>query len=167
MIYELLNKLDCKTPFDQVSAHCDIPCKIYDPISAQLAVLTLIRMVDLLAEFKGNKDLDFEQQATFNRLVNEKEIHGRKVKEEIRVIWGDYFKQPQLDLYPELHQLTHEIMLAASFTKQHIRRDGTLVLLDKVNKFSEIFWQSKGIPVYRAKSPYPPTEVLVYPDLKV
>lgn len=166
MIYKILNKLDCKTPFDQVSAHCDIPCKIYDPISAQLSVLTMIRMIDLLDELNGSKVLTFEQQATFNRLVSEKEVHGTKVKEEIRIIWGDYFKQPQLEIYPEIHQLAHEIMLVASFTKQHIKRDQTLVLLDKVNQFSEIFWRSKGISVYRAKSPYPPAEVLVYPDLK-
>jgi nickel superoxide dismutase len=166
MIYNFLNKLDCKTPFNQVSAHCDIPCKIYDPIVAQLAVLTMIRMVDLLDELKAKEELTFEQQATFNRLVNEKEVHGRKVKEEVRIIWGDYFKQPQLDNYPELHQLTHEIMLLASFTKQHIKRDETLMLLEKVNQFSAIFWASKGVSIYRAKSPYPPAETLVYPDLK-
>ena len=153
-------------PFNQASAHCDIPCKIYDPITAQLAVLTMIRMVDLLVELKANEVLSFDQQATFNRLVSEKEVHGKKIKEEIRIIWGDYFKQPQLEAYPELHQLTHEIMLATSFAKQHIERDATLVLLDKVNRFSEIFWLSKGISVYRAKSPYPPAEILVYPDLR-
>jgi len=166
MIYKILNKLDSNKPFNQVSAHCDIPCKIYDPISAQLAVLTMIRMVDLLNELQRSVNFHLEQQATFNRLVGEKEIHGKKVKEEISIIWGDYFKHPQLEAYPELHGLTHEIMLATSFAKQHINRDKTVLLLEKVNQFSEIFWRSKGIPVYRAKSPYPPSEVLVYPDLK-
>lgn len=166
MMYKILTLLDSKKPFEQASAHCDIPCKIYDPISAQLAVLTMIRMVDLLDEFKARDSLNLEQQATFNRLVNEKEIHGKQVKEDIGVIWGDYIKQPQLDSHPELHKLTHDIMLAASFAKQHIDRKATLTLLDKVNQFAEIFWQTKGVATYRATSPYPPAETLVYPDLK-
>ncbi len=166
MMYKILALLDSKNPFEQASAHCDIPCKIYDPISAQLAVLTMIRMVDLLTELKTNDSLSFEQQATFNRLVGEKEAHGKQIKADISVIWGDYIKQPQLDNHPELHQLTHEIMLAASFAKQHIDRAATLTLLDKVNQFAEIFWQTKGVATYRAVSPYPPAEILVYPDLK-
>ena len=32
-------------------AHCDIPCKIYDP-AAQYAVLSVIRIIDLLKEIE-------------------------------------------------------------------------------------------------------------------
>ncbi len=166
MIYQVLKTLDSKNPFDEASAHCDIPCKIYDPISAQLSVLTMIRMVDLLLELKEKSALTLEQQATFTRLVNEKEEHGKKLKDDIRVIWGDYIKEPQLKLHPELHVLTHEIMLATSFAKQHIDREATVALLEKVNKFAEIFWQTKGVNVFRANCPYPPAESVVYPDLK-
>jgi nickel superoxide dismutase len=166
MIFKLLKIIDDMHPFEQASAHCDIPCKIYDPIAAQLAVLTMIRMVDLLEEFKDKESFSLEQRATFTRLVNEKEVHGNKVKEEIRIIWGDYIKQPQLDNNSELHTLTHEIMLAASFAKQHIDRVATVKLLEKVNTFADIFWQTKGISVFRATCPYPPAETLVYPDLK-
>ena len=48
MFYNILAKLDKRLNFPVVMAHCDIPCKIYDPISAQIASLTIIRMVDLL-----------------------------------------------------------------------------------------------------------------------
>ena len=50
MIHQLLSKLHAVSPFPAVSAHCDIPCKIYDPFSAQLAALSVIRFVDLLNE---------------------------------------------------------------------------------------------------------------------
>lgn len=166
MLYDLLNVLDKKLSFETASAHCDIPCKIYDPISAQLAVLTMIRMVDLLRELEQQGDLSFSQQATFNRLVAEKEAHGNKVKEEVRVIWGDYFKQPQIDAHPGVHQLVHEIMLATSFAKQHIDRDATVKLLDKVNQFAEMFWQTKNVATFQATCPYPPAETLIYPELK-
>lgn len=166
MLFELLSTLDKKKHFKTVSAHCDIPCKIYDPISAQLAVMTMLRLVDLLDAINTDTRLNVNEQAQFNRLVAEKEQHGNKVKSEIAIIWGDYFKQPQLDTFPEIHQLTHSIMLAASAAKQHIDRTLVMVLLEKVNRFAEIFWQTKGITTYQAQAPYPPMEKLVYPVLQ-
>lgn len=164
--YKLLSKVDSILAFSQVSAHCDIPCKIYDPSSAQIAVLTMIRMVDLLKDLEQKEKLSFNDQATFNRLVSEKEAHGIKVKEEVRVIWGDYIKQPQLDQFPDLHKLVHEIMLATSYAKQHIDREATVKLLELVNEFADVFWQTKKVATYKATCPYPPSVEVVYPDLK-
>lgn len=165
MLFKLVSAIDKKLSFSQVSAHCDIPCKIYDPISAQIAVLTMIRMVDLLDEFGCKDSFSLKDQAQFGRLIAEKEAHGLKVKEEIRVIWGDYIKAPQLAQFPELHELTHSIMLAASKAKQDIDKDAALNLLAKVNRFAEIFWATKGIDTFKATSPYPPAQQLVYPKL--
>jgi nickel superoxide dismutase len=166
MFYNLINKLDDKFNFSTVSAHCDIPCKIYDPITAQLAVLTMIRMVDLLNELNEKEQLSLSDHAQLYRLVDQKESHGKQVKEEIRVIWGDFIKVPQLEKFPELHTLVHSIMLTASSAKQSIDKDVTLALLNKVNRFAEIFWQCKGIETYTAVCPYPPEQAIVYPVVK-
>lgn len=166
MLFKFIAKLDRQAQFSTVSAHCDIPCKIYDPIAAQIAVLTMIRMVDLLNEIGEKEPLSIDDHAQINRLIAEKEQHGIRVKEEIRVIWGDYIKQPQLDQFPELHELTHSIMLSASKAKQTIDKVATLDLLAKVNRFAEIFWATKGVSTYTATSPYPPAQPVVYPDLK-
>ena len=165
MLFQLLEKLDNKKPFEVLSAHCDIPCKIYDPITAQLAVLTMIRMVDLLNELEEKDELSLNDKAQFSRLIGEKETHGHKVKDEIRVIWGDYIKQPQLERFPEIHELVHSIMLTASAAKQKIDKDVTLKLLTLVNRFSEIFWTTKGVETFTAVSPYPPAQNVVYPKL--
>lgn len=166
-LHKLFTQIDHKSSFQQVSAHCDIPCKIYDPSTAQVAVLTMIRMVDLLTDLAQKEGLSFNDQATFSRLVSEKEAHGIKVKEEVRIIWGDYIKQPQLDQFPDLHRLVHKIMLATSYAKQHIDREATVKLLELVNEFAEVFWQTKQVATYTATCPYPPAEKVVYPDLKV
>ena len=165
MFYNLINKLDEKIHFPTVSAHCDIPCKIYDPITAQISVLTMIRMVDLLYELTAKTELSANDQAQFSRLVAQKESHGKKVKEEIAIIWGDFIKAPQIEKFPEIHSLVHSIMLAASSAKQHINKETTLDLLNKVNRFAEIFWQSRGLETYMATCPYPPEQELVYPVL--
>ena len=160
-LIQLVESLSQPTP---ASAHCDIPCKIYDPSSAIIACLSLIRMVDLIEEFK-----DSEQNAAWvhkiSRFVAEKERQGAILKEEIRIIWGDYFKTPQIEKFPEIHELTHSIMLLASKSKQEIDKAASLELLEKVNRFAEIFWETKGVETKRAECPYPPAQKVTYPVL--
>ncbi len=166
MLYHLLNKLDKAVSFDRVSAHCDIPCGIYDPMVAQIAALTVIRNTDQLNEIAEKGEISLNDRANFARIVATREAHAIKVKEEINIIWGDFIKQPQLDEYPELHDLVHGIMLAGSKAKQHVDKVASLDLLDKVNRFAEIFWTIKGVETYRAVCPYAPAVEVVYPDLK-
>ncbi len=163
MMYSLLKKFSARIPV--ASAHCDIPCKIYDPSTAQVAALSVIRFLDLIAELAENDRLSVAQQATLARLVREKEIHAAKVKEEVRVIWGDFMKQPQFEQYPDMHQLVHSIMLAGSAAKQHIDVDTGHKLMALVNEFAEAFWAMKGVDTIRATCPYPPAVETVYPKL--
>jgi len=165
MLYKLITTLDKYFEFEQVSAHCDIPCKIYDPITIQIAVLSMLRMVELINEFKSVEDLSLEQHATISRLNAEKEKQGDIVKHEIRIIWGDYFKEPQIIQFPEIHQLSHSIMIKASLVKQKIDFALTLELLSLTNRFAEVFWQSKNIKTFDSNCPYPPFQLVTYPIL--
>jgi nickel superoxide dismutase len=163
---KLIKYFDNNDLIEKVSAHCDIPCKIYDPIVAQIGVLTMIRVIDLIDELNTGNDASLTEKAQFSRLVAQKEEHGLKVKEDIRVIWGDYFKTPQFEKFPEIHELTHTIMLNCSKAKQNINKEACVNLLEKVNRFAEIFWLSKDIKVFKQICPYPPQLELIYPDLK-
>lgn len=166
MFYTITRLLDNKLKFPVTSAHCDIPCKIYDPIVAQISVLTMVRMVDLIEELEhSNATKDAHYVNTLTRLIAQKEEHGIKAKEEIRIIWGDYFKQPQLDAFPELHGLVHSIMLKASHCKQTIDKPATLKLLALVNRFTSIFWETKNVQTFLAVCPYPPSQEIIYPKL--
>lgn len=165
MLHKLMQGLDKTLSFDAASAHCDIPCKIYDPATAQIATLTIIRMMDLIAELGEKDSLSIADQAQLTRLVVQKEEHALKVKEEVRVIWGDYFKQPQFEQIPNAHELTHSIMLQASKCKQGVARAEGESLLKLVNEFAEAFWKTKGIATFTATSPYPPAASVVYPKL--
>ena len=150
---------------DNVAAHCDIPCKIYDPATAQLAALSVIRYLDLIAEIK-DAAADVETLAKLSRLVADKEKHAETVKHEVRVIWGDYIKQPQFDQFPDISTLVHSIMLAGSACKQSTVRANGEKLLTLVNEFAAAFWATKGVATFTADCPYPPTLPVVYPDLK-
>lgn len=165
MLHQLLTSLNSVVKFESASAHCDIPCKIYDPSTAQIAALSVIRFNDLLLELEGVEKLSISQQAQLSRLVREKEIHAEKVKSEVRVIWGDYFKAPQIEAFPDVHDLVHRIMLAGSACKQHVDRDKAVALLELVNQFAGYFWETKGVKTKTATCPYPPSETVLYPDL--
>jgi nickel superoxide dismutase len=165
MIAGILNTFDKKFGIPLVAGHCDIPCKIYDPIVAQLACLSVLRFIDLIQVLSVKTQLTAAEYSQLSRLTREKEMHANKVKEEIRVIWGDYFKAPQLEQFPNTHWLVHEIMLTASACKQHIVRDKAEHLLSLVNAFADSFWRSKNLTTYTATCPYPPSEKVVYPRL--
>ena len=60
---------------EKVHAHCDIPCKIYDPAIPQIAALSVVRLLDLIHELE--LDNEKEHLAEFTRLVNEKETQAK------------------------------------------------------------------------------------------
>ena len=147
-----------------VSAHCDIPCAVYDPGVAQYAALSVVRFLDLIKEMpdkiETKKDL-----AHLSRLVQQKEDHAIEVKDAVRTIWGDYFKESQMEKFPEIHDLTHSIMMIASKCKQDIDRQNGIDLVEKVNRFAEIFWATKDIQTETKKSLNPPHMDIIVPIL--
>jgi nickel superoxide dismutase len=166
MFYELLASIDSLVGFRRAKAHCDIPCGIYDPHQAQVAALTVIRMVDLMTELtNAQKTPTLEYHNSISRQIAVKEEHAELVKREVRVIWGDYLKQEHLDKYPELPGLVHKIMQLGSKCRQGVSRENAMDLLAAVNRFAEIFWETKGIATKRVKAPYKPGEEIVYPVL--
>jgi len=145
------------------AAHCDIPCKIYDPSIFLVAGLSVARLIDLIKEEQG-KDTSISQTQLI-RLVMEKEVQAKIVKDTVNTIWGDYFKEPQLKKFPQIHVLVHVIMQSASKCKQESTTQNANVLIDHLNQFAEIFWASKEIKTERVKAPYPPALEVVSPVL--
>jgi nickel superoxide dismutase len=164
MIYKVVEALDKVFGLERAKAHCDIPCGIYDPISAQIAALTVVRMIDLMNDLGAGQQA-LASQNSLSRYIAVKEEHAESVKHEIRVIWGDYIKADHVEKHPELPNLTHQIMQLGSKCRQTVDRETAVELVDAVNQFAEIFWQTKGVATKRAKAPYAPALELVYPDL--
>ncbi|MGE0803535.1 MAG: superoxide dismutase, Ni [Lautropia sp.] len=158
--------LDRVSGIEEAQAHCDIPCKIYDPGPALIAAVSVVRMMDILHEVAAKTNADpVSRQNTLSRNIAMKEIEAEKVKAEIRVIWGDYFKAPQIEQYPDIHDLTHKIMQAGSACKQDVHRADGEKLVELVNRFAEIYWATKNVPTVRKPCPYPPNLEVVYPVL--
>ncbi len=166
MFYQVIKKWEHLFGIEEARAHCDIPCGIYDPHQAEIAALTIIRMIDLMGELKAaHAEGTAEYLHSFTRYVMVKEEHGEILKREIRVIFGDYFKKEHVEKYPELPTLAHHIMQMASKGRQTTSRENAVELLGMVNRFAEIFWETKGIQTKRVKAPYKPGEEMVVPVL--
>ena len=148
----------------EAKGHCDIPCKIYDPALAQVAALSVVRILDIISELDTSS---LANQAELARLTAENENQARIVKDEVRITWGDYFKAPQIEAHPEIHSLVHSIMMAGSKCKQNIDRENGEELVELVNKFAEIFWETKDVKTQRVTAPYPPALEVVQPILEV
>jgi len=166
MFYKIIQTIDRFLSIPEAKAHCDVPCGIYDPITAQINALTVVRMMDLMAGLTEGDDqarVDFHN--SMSRYIAVKEEHAEKAKHEVRVIWGDFIKDTHVEKYPELPGLVHKIMQLGSKSRQTADRKNGVAFVEAVNQFAEIFWGIKEVKIKKAKAPYAPALEMVYPDL--
>jgi nickel superoxide dismutase len=151
-----LRALDRIAPPQTVHAHCDIPCGIYDPHLMQIAALTVVRMnqlIDALEVPARDDKAGMEKfHNSFSRYVTVKEEHAELAKREVRIIWGDYFKPEHLDKFKDLHTIVWNILKAGGKTRQEVNLKAAEDLLSQVQRFAEIFWESKGVATKRQPS---------------
>ena len=129
--------LDRLTTPATVSAHCDLPCGVYDPAQARLEAQSVKACME---KYNASSDPDFKTRA----LVI-KEERCELVKHHLWVLWTDYFKPPHFEAYPELHQLFNDAtkLAGAAGTKGTVDPAVADQLLAKIDQIAEIFWATK------------------------
>jgi len=163
MLYDFISKLGVS--IDDASAHCDIPCGVYDARTVMYHAVSTLRQIDILLSLKdkGLSETAFAMQVARN--TAEKEKQAELVKHEVRVIWGDFMKGDHLKKHPGAHELAHKIMMAGSACKQDLHREDGEKLVALCNEFSEMFWDMKGLKTKTAPCPYAPAVDVVIPVL--
>lgn len=153
---KLLSAIIKILPLQTAYAHCDIPCGIYDPTPLQIAVHTVLRMIQLLEEHKDNMH-------DVARIVHVKEEHGDKVEDELGTLENDYFKPEHYKAYPELKELIASATSLSIQTRQKPEMEMAKELLEKCLLISEIFYKTKNVTPVRVKSLYPTMgEIVTY-----
>ena len=145
----VLQTLDRLFPRGVAHAHCDIPCGIYDPISAKIAAQTVQKMALRIHAAKppaaDAADADRQKWAnTVARYITVKEQHAELCKKELDILWHDYFKPDHLAKYPDLHKKFWDATKLASFNKQNVDVDSAKKLVASVDEIATIFWETKG-----------------------
>jgi nickel superoxide dismutase len=121
----------------EVSAHCDLPCGVYDPAQARIEAQSIKMICQKVAD---NNDADFRVRATII-----KEQRSELVKHHLWVLWTDYFKAPHFEKYPQLNTLFNEAtkLAGAGGTKGSMDSAVAEDLLAKIEEISKIFWETK------------------------
>ena len=124
-----------------VYAHCDVPCGLYETDTMMHAAETCRKMVEKYIDLGKNDDPEHHNQ--FVRIVLYKEEHAKKCKEQIYVLWSDYFKPEHIQKYPDLHTKFWLAAKQCGKVKQTLSLEECDKLLMQVKEISEIFADSK------------------------
>jgi nickel superoxide dismutase len=124
-------------PTIDVSAHCDLPCGVYDPAQARIEAQSVKAIME---KYDASDDDVFKTRA----LVI-KEERAELVKHHLWVLWTDYFKPPHFEKYPQLHQLFNEATKLAGSAGGKGSVDARVgdELLAKIDEIADIFWETK------------------------
>jgi nickel superoxide dismutase len=122
----------------EVSAHCDLPCGVYDPAQARIEAESIAKICEKVAD---NNDPDFRTRAAII-----KEQRSELVKHHLWVLWTDYFKPPHFEKYPQLHTLFNEATKLAGASGAKGAMDAQVAddLLAKIDEIAKIFWETKN-----------------------
>ena len=125
------------TPVVEVSAHCDLPCGVYDPAQARIEAESVKKIIE---KVNASDDQDLRIRGTII-----KEQRSELVKHHLWVLWTDYFKPPHFEKYPQLHTLVNEAtkLAGASGAKGTLDAEVADQLLAKIDEIAEIFWETK------------------------
>ncbi|WP_207894593.1 superoxide dismutase, Ni [Tamaricihabitans halophyticus] len=121
----------------EATAHCDLPCGVYDPAQARIEAESVKAIQQ---KYQDNEDPEFRTRAI---LIAEQ--RSELVKHHLWVLWTDYFKPPHFEKYPQLHELVNKATKAAGATGTKGSMDPATgqQLLDYIAEIDKIFWETK------------------------
>lgn len=141
---------------DNVEAHCDGPCGVYDPAQARVEAESVLQLTKKILDLKvpdtGDQKASTAYQNTLTRFIVIKEERAELAKHHLLVLWTDYFKPQHLEKYPDLHDLFWKSAKLCSAVKQEVSLEHAQELMDNIKRVHEIFWETKGkdVPWYTA-----------------
>ncbi len=149
MLKILASLVERLRPALTVSAHCDGPCGVYDPADARIkaeAVLSMTKKImDLPQPSKeeGNHENVVQYLNTMARFIAIKEEQAQKTKDELLILWTDYFKPEHLEAYPDLHTTFWNAAKLCSQCKVSVDLEAAQNLMTTVEEIHDIFWATK------------------------
>ncbi|MDJ0379283.1 superoxide dismutase, Ni [Streptomyces sp. G-G2] len=123
-------------PKVKVSAHCDLPCGVYDPAQARIEAESVKAVQE---KYQANDDADFRARA-----ITIKEQRAELAKHHVSVLWSDYFKPPHFEKYPQLHTLVNDTLKALSAAKASNDPATGQKALELIAEIDKIFWETKA-----------------------
>jgi len=127
-----------------VYAHCDVPCGIYETDTMRHAADTCVRMLEKIQALPDSSGEKSDDHANFIRMVTNKEHHAQVCKDQIYLLWSDYFKPEHLQKLPDLHNTIWQAAKQCSKVKQTLSMDEAKKLVEMVAAIAKMFEESKA-----------------------
>ncbi len=147
MIGKILRAVDAIYAPRTAYAHCDIPCGIYETDTATHAADTVYVLTQKLIELKRSENPDSKQRAEYvhavARMTETKEKFAQICKQELLVLWTDYFKSEHLGKYPDLHAKIWMATKQCSTAKREINLEAAQKLKEMVADIARLFEETK------------------------
>ena len=134
---------------EPIYAHCDVPCGIYDPHAATIAAKTVHTMNQQVSALPvpantASAQEQLEYTNTTIRMIQTKEHHAQLCKQELFILWSDYFKPEDASLFPDLHDTFWKAVKLCSYNKQHVDVKKSEELMGTVAKIAEMFQKAEA-----------------------
>lgn len=126
-----------------VYAHCDVPCGIYETDTMTHAAATCLRMVEKYDAIGEVADQDPTSMNTAVRCIMTKEKHAQLCKDQLYLLWSDYFKPEHLKQFPELHELFWRATKQCGTVKRTMDADECRKLQELVHEVAHMFAASQ------------------------
>ena len=120
----------------EATAHCDLPCGVYDPAQARIEAESVKAIQE---KYQGNEDPEFRTRA-----LDIKEQRADLVKHHLWVLWTDYFKPEHLEKHPDLHTLFWNATKEAGLAKKSQDPSQGEQLLALISEIDKIFKETKA-----------------------
>lgn len=140
---KLIAQLIKNLPAEEVSAHCDGPCGVYDPASARIAAEAVLSMTKKILALDPS-DGSHATANTLSRYVAIKEEQAHLAKTELLVLWTDYFKPVHLEKHPDLHDKFWKAAKLCSAVKVEVSLEHAEELMAAIEDIHNVFWATKG-----------------------
>lgn len=125
----------------RASAHCEMPCGIYDDgmrfqmmLESQTTIAKAMAQINDLAPKSGAENMN-----QLVRWVNTKEMHATKIMDTISEYFMAQRIKPGSDAYVKQLTAAHAVMQTAMKCKQTVDPKNADALLDTIRKFYEAY----------------------------
>ncbi len=148
MLNKLIQAVRALRPAPEVAAHCDGPCGVYDPADARIKAEAVLSMTKKILALEPPTGSDPASLATYHntvsRYVSIKEEQAHGTKQDLLVLWTDFFKPQHLEQFPDLHTVFWNAAKLCSKCKVEVNLGAAEELMAACKKVHEMFWQAKG-----------------------
>jgi len=142
MLDKIANLANRQKAAPVAEAHCDGPCGVYDPSSARIAAEAAVSMTKKLIALENDGSIGYLN--TVARYVAIKEEQAHLAKEELLVLWTDYFKPHHLEANPNIHEIFWKAAKLCSAVKVEVSAQHADELMEAIEAIHNLFWSTKG-----------------------